>query len=317
MSKPFRSDESLEYEGIARNLIKPLLESRGFQGTTDIRKKTGTAVEQILKTKLPSSSEIQVRVKLCWRRRKLTSSERSYSAAQLIAKVAQGESEARVRTFSAKASREGTDYFLFVQVDSGQVELAALVPAGVLGDVWVAQRDKSSELIRTGKMGRRHKNHAENGHSPTLWLKDDLAPEVAEGLWRYPGVIDVMAMPFDAPETIAPQNDTFQDTLILDYGDVGSDTPTIVFRKMSHVKRDARVRRDVLERAKGHCERPGCTMALPYPGFLDVHHILGVGTSDRIWNCVALCPNCPREAHVSPYAEALNKAFLDIANRSR
>src|SRR5688500_20252242 len=35
------------------------------------------------------------------------------------------------------------------------------------------QRDISSELIRTGALGRRRKNHAMNGHSPTLWLQDE------------------------------------------------------------------------------------------------------------------------------------------------
>jgi 5-methylcytosine-specific restriction protein A len=317
LPKPFRSDESIEYEGIARGLIKPLFESRGFKETTDTRKRTGTAVEQIIRTKLPNASEAQVRVKLCWRRRKMSASEKAYSAAQLIAKVSPGESESRVRAFAAKAAKEGTDYFLFVQVDAGHVELAALVPVTTLGDVWVAQRDKSTELIAAGKMGRRHKNHAENGHSPTLWLKDDFAPEVPETLWKHSGVIDLLAMPTLSGDGKHPEeDDTFQDTVIIDYGDIGSDTPKLVVGEMSHVKRDARVRRTVLKRANGNCERPGCISALPFAGFLDVHHILGVGTSDRIWNCIALCPNCHREAHISPNADELNKTLLAIASLS-
>ncbi|MBU9434829.1 HNH endonuclease [Burkholderia multivorans] len=30
-----------------------------------------------------------------------------------------------------------------------------------------------------------------------------------------------------------------------------------------------------------------------------MHHILGVEKGDRIWNCVALCPNCHRDTHHS------------------
>jgi len=77
--------------------------------------------------------------------------------------------------------------------------------------------------------------------------------------------------------------------------------------------RDAKVRAAVLERSGGQCERRGCNQIRTYAGFLDVHHILGVGVSDRVWSCVALCPNCHREAHFSPDRDAINIELRDFA----
>ena len=82
----------------------------------------------------------------------------------------------------------------------------------------------------------------------------------------------------------------------------------------SEVQRDAKVRKAVLARAAG-CERPECGANRPFAGILDVHHILGVEKSDRVWNCVALCPNCHREAHFAPNAEEINSELLTIAMR--
>ena len=53
----------------------------------------------------------------------------------------------------------------------------------------------------------------------------------------------------------------------------------------------------MLKRASLGCERASCADPRRYPGFLDVHHILGVEKSDRKWNCVALCLKCHRDAH--------------------
>jgi 5-methylcytosine-specific restriction protein A len=45
----------------------------------------------------------------------------------------------------------------------------------------------------------------------------------------------------------------------------------------------------------------------------DVHHILGADKSDRIYNCVALCPNCHREVHFAPDHDEVNGKLLDFA----
>jgi 5-methylcytosine-specific restriction protein A len=65
----------------------------------------------------------------------------------------------------------------------------------------------------------------------------------------------------------------------------------------------------VRDRAGGRCEREGCGAHRPYAGFLDVHHILGIEVSDRLWTCVALCPNCHREAHYAPDRDTINAAL--------
>ena len=40
---------------------------------------------------------------------------------------------------------------------------------------------------------------------------------------------------------------------------------------------------------------------------------LGIDVSDRVWTCVALCPNCHREAHFSPDRDAINAQLRDFA----
>ncbi|WP_143328444.1 HNH endonuclease signature motif containing protein, partial [Caballeronia terrestris] len=64
-----------------------------------------------------------------------------------------------------------------------------------------------------------------------------------------------------------------------------------------------------------HCERAGCGQGQRYRGFLDVHHILGAEKGDRVWNCVALCPNCHRDAHYSAEAQVLNLQLLEYAKQ--
>jgi 5-methylcytosine-specific restriction protein A len=156
-----------------------------------------------------------------------------------------------------------------------------------------------------------------NGSSPTLWLQDDKAPEVAAALWDHPSVRDLATLeivtPIDNQQT--GLDDTFDDIPGLDYSLLGSDGGAFVAITRSYVKRDQRVRRVVLQRAKGRCERKGCGATWSFPGFLDVHHILGAGKSDRVWNCVALCPNCHREAHTSPNRDQINEDFLHFALR--
>jgi 5-methylcytosine-specific restriction protein A len=44
---------------------------------------------------------------------------------------------------------------------------------------------------------------------------------------------------------------------------------------------------------------------------------LGVEKSDRVWTCVALCPNCHRDAHFAPDCEAINKRLSKYAKRFR
>jgi 5-methylcytosine-specific restriction protein A len=108
-------------------------------------------------------------------------------------------------------------------------------------------------------------------------------------------------------------DDTRDDLPAERFDEVGADGSPRAKTVRSEVRRDRRVRNLVLERAMGRCERAGCLEARPYLGFLDVHHILGVERSDRVWNCVALCPNCHRDAHFAPNAEQINADLLSYA----
>lgn len=112
-----------------------------------------------------------------------------------------------------------------------------------------------------------------------------------------------------------PDDDTFNDLGGLDLALLGRDVAARILKTVSGVKRDPAVRRAVIKRCKGTCERPACEATRDYPGFLDVHHILGAEKSDRPWTCVALCPNCHREAHASPDRDHLNLQLLEFARR--
>lgn len=100
-----------------------------------------------------------------------------------------------------------------------------------------------------------------------------------------------------------------------DYSALGSDGSSSYLVMKSYVRRDPKVRKKVIERATSGCERESCADTRTYSGFLDVHHILGVQNSDRYWNCVALCPNCHREAHFSPDKERINEELLSFASK--
>jgi 5-methylcytosine-specific restriction protein A len=296
---------------ITRGLILPFLRERGFLELSETRKTTGSAINQSIHATLPSGGKAEIRVKLCWRPRGGTASDMSYWAAQLVAKVSPGTHEQRVTDFSLRARREGTTHFLFVQPDGNDLASAALVETKELKDIWCVQRDRCIGLTY-GKNHKTIKNLAENGHSPTLYLKNESFPKIAEALWKHKGVFNVSSL----SRSGSIIDDTFQDTSIIDYEAMGSDEPKRLIGKMSYVRRDSRVRRAVLKRAKGKCERASCGISRDYRGFLDVHHILGIGSSDRVWNCVALCPNCHREAHIAPESAKLNAELLLAAKES-
>jgi 5-methylcytosine-specific restriction protein A len=229
---------------------------------------------------------------------------------QLVSSV---NSDDWVGTLQEKVKREqsvGITHFLFVQREAEAIIYAALIPAEELLSIWSDQRDISIALIKQGKLGRRKTSHAMNGSSPTLWLQEDRAPEVVRALWEHEGVQDLVALEVVTEVDNFDLDDTFGD--ILQFGRDGAPRmPTV----RSGVKRDRRVRAVVLQRAQGRCERKGCGDGRDYDGFLDVHHILGAEVSDRVWNCVAVCPNCHREAHVAPNLDEINIELLAVARR--
>jgi 5-methylcytosine-specific restriction protein A len=317
--RPFRTPESLQSEAMRRGAIQPLLDHHGFQGIVDRRDVRGTSTSQIISGRDPAGQPFKARVRLCWRRDGRNTRERDYAAAQLRASLidGDGDGERTVRHIVERELELGHTHNLLVQYDGDEVVFAVMTPSSDLAAIWSAQRAKSDELIRAGLTGAIAKNHASNGHSPTLWLQDDRTAHthaVADVLWTWPGVVNVLAYP--TSDGGVSVTDTFDDLPFLTE-DAGRDLGLRITQVRSGFARDPKVRRLVLERADGRCEQEGCGESRCYAGFLDVHHILGVWASDRVWSCVALCPNCHREAHLSPDREALNSALEAYAAQFR
>jgi integrase len=87
----------------------------------------------------------------------------------------------------------------------------------------------------------------------------------------------------------------------------------------STVPVDDHVRLAVIRRANGKCER--CGFYFNNSAFLDVHHIIPTERvdisegADRYNNCVALCPNCHREAHMKDRWGLIQAELRQIAEQ--
>jgi len=310
--RKFRTPESYYAERITRDMIVGFLSERGFKNIQDVRTLHGKVESQTIRADSPNGEKIVLRVRLCWRRDK---PKDTYSAAQILPTISNNDWEGSLKHKIKNEMDEGVTHILFIQRETkNKISYAALIPLTELIKIWCAQRDASNALIAAGKLGRRKKNHAMNGSSPTIWLHDEKAPAVNQALWGHPGVLDLLKLPVSQPNIPEDQDDTYADLPGVDFALLGSDGVTKTTCQRSNVKRDPKVRNAVILRAKGKCERASCGIRREYPGFLDVHHIFGIEKSDRVWNCVAICPNCHREAHASPDREKINAALLDFAN---
>lgn len=305
--RAFRSEASHAAERETRDMLKSFFEARGFTQVEDVRKESGSAIAQKLIATIAGERRV-MSVRMCWHK-KADGDAIVHSAAQLLARV---DKRDWIGSLQAKVDREreaGVTHLLLVQRAGEAIVAAASIPLAAVVPIWIAQRDTSQRLIDGGKLGRRRKNHAMNGSSPTVWLRDVDADEVPRVLWTFSGVEDIAARPSITPAV----DDTFDDLPTVEYASLGRDGASRVERVVSGVPRSPVVRAEVIRLSGGTCERPGCGARRDYPGFLDVHHILGVETSDRVWNCVALCPNCHRETHISPDRQRINDELLLVA----
>ena len=309
--RQFRTPESISAESATRARIKPFLESRGFQSVIDHRKSHGSSESQTIHAKGPTGDSMVIRVKLCWRL-KPGEDQRAFSAAQLMAKTGGSEPQRSLEDFAARLMGNGVSHLLIAQPDGNAFREAALIPVGELVSIWLAQKDESDRCAQSTPTSKRGKNHALNGSSPTLYLRDDRKPSVSAVVWNHPGVIDLVYLSIVSPSR---SEDTADDLIGFDDQLLGRDEAERIPMIISGVKRDPSVRRAVLDRCDRTCERPGCGNRREYSGFLDVHHIFGVEASDRTWTCVALCPNCHREAHFSPGRDHLNQVLSEYASR--
>ncbi len=302
MPRQFRTDESYSAERITRNALTDFLINRGFTAIKDERKAYGKNQSQVIRATDENGEPVAFWVRTCWRE-----GGRGNSALQISARIDRGDWEGTIQKKIARQIARGATHMLGVQRSGDEIVYAAAIPLSEVLAIWIAQRDISRALEGGGK------NHAMNGSSPTLWLSDDQAPTVAEALWRHAGVRDLAQLRTSRPAEIT--NDSMDDLPEADYSGIGRDGASRVERMVSGVPRDPRVREAVRVRSNNTCERIGCGAYRPYVGFIDVHHILGAEKNDRVWTCVALCPNCHREAHMSPERNQLNAELLQFASQ--
>ena len=316
----FRSAESLEAEASRRNALVPFLMGHGFEvNDDDDRRHThgASAVEQLIQAVSPQGEDMCVRVRLCWLRKGKSGNEHLFAAAQLSSKLRNGSHAETLAHLRDRDASKGITHTLFVQDDRlRRIICAAIVPTAALSSVWEGQRAAADELLRSPSARSNAANQILNGNSPTIYLMDERREDsdrITAVLWDTPGVIRLgpaavdVRVPgelasVDALNDLAPNPDL-----------LGRDGAEAVQRLASSYPRNPAVRQAVLIRAAGRCERPGCGASRPWVGFLDVHHVLGIAESDRLRNCVVLCPNCHREAHFSPSKDALNAELLSFA----
>lgn len=311
--RPFRTQGSINAENETRQRVEAMLQRHGFtiQGRSTVKR--GTATTQLIEAQRGEGPRIKMHVRLCWRRTERNGREHLYSAAQLRARLDAGGWEQTLENIAARHAREGLTHLLLVQDSPQGFAFAVLIPSAEIPAIWLRQREVSDDLLRRGLAGNMTKNHATNGSSPTLWLQDDrhpATPAVPDVLWRWPGVLNVLALPVADVATL--DLDTFADVPAADFF-AGRDGADRISQLRSGYPRDPKVRAIVRDRASGTCERAGCGEHRDYPGFLDVHHVLGIEVSDRVWTCVALCPNCHREAHFSPDSDDVNERLAAFA----
>jgi len=310
MPRAFRNPESLEAEKRTRAALVPFFEQRGFSIDDPIQsgaRKNGQP--HLIRCREANGHQLVLWVKLCWRKGD-GRFEAKYSAAQIMAHVDRRNWVGSIQAKVNRIARKGATHLLLVQNTGPEIGSAVLVPIGAVTSIWEQQRLESARLIASGS--RQGKNHAENGVSPTIWVQDDDAPSVPRILWDHPHVVDMAKF---AASSDVPAQDASEDSLSdldLRYAELGSDGAKRTILETSGVRRDPRVRSAVLQRSGQRCER--CGIERNFPGFYDVHHILGAEKGDRVWNCVTLCPNCHREAHFDPDRNQINARLLAFAS---
>lgn len=316
MAREFRTKESYETELIRRDLVMPFLQQRGFRFSEDRRIKRGTSISQTLIGQDERGQSVSLWVRLCWRKEDAAGAD-AYSAAQLLANVdGDGWVEALGRRLT-HARDDGVTHLLLLQNAGDLIQRLVAIPLSVVVPIWKAQREESRRLIERGVITRK-KNHAENGRSPTLWLHDVKAPTVAIALTGHAAVRDLTALHVSIDQGLATVLLPALDDVFDDLAGLGRDQGVAHERVVAGYSRNQAVRKKVMKLSGYRCERPGCTaVRVYYPGALDSHHILGIAESDRVSNCVALCPNCHRDAHFHPEKVPLNALLLQVAQSRR
>lgn len=297
--RPFRLPESYEAEKVTRGMLPGFLQDRGFVVESNNRERQGQTIVAIS----PDGERLRMRVRLCWRREtsgRDSERVRTYSAAQLLAKIRNND---WIGSLQAKVSREecrGVTHLLFVQRDNEDIKYAALIPLSELVPIWTAQRDISKRLIDEGKLGRRKKNHAMNGSSPTLWLQDDRGgQEVAEVLWNHAGVRNLADLPRPSAQSFLPEEVAVPSLYV-----EGACRRVSV----NAYERDENARRRCIEHHGTQCCICGFSFGAVYGeeagGYIHVHHLRPLAeihreyVVDPVEDLRPVCPNCHAVLHL-------------------
>lgn len=198
--RPFRRPESIVAERVTRDMLPAFLQRKGLANLRDSRTPHGASQSQAISAMLPAGGEACMSVRICWHDEPGT---RTYSAAQLMATVNGLDWEGSIRAKLDRERSRGVTHLLLVQRQKSEITSAALIPLGAVLPIWHRQREISERLIREGRFGRRTKNHAMNGTSPTIYIRDDRAEDVAAVLWSHPGVTDLARLPDCYPTEMA------------------------------------------------------------------------------------------------------------------
>ncbi len=311
--REFRGKKSIEAELLTRNMLAGYLKDRGFSVESDKRERQG----QTIVAKSSEGVSLSMRVRLCWRRevgQRDSERVRTYSAAQLLAKIRDGD---WIGSLKAKIDRErsrGVTHLLFVQRDDIDIKFAALVPLSELVSIWVDQRDISNRLIAEGKLGRRKKNHAMNGSSPTIWLQDDRGgQEVAQALWKHSGVMNIAELPS------AAEPGYFAEEVELPSAAMEGAIRQIL---VNAYERNAANRKACIEAHGTNCSVCGANFESLYgvvaKDYIHVHHLQPLSEVGKahpvnpVSDMLPVCPNCHAVIHrkVPAYSVDEVRSFL-------
>jgi hypothetical protein len=184
--RPFRRHESLRAERLTWEIIPHFLRARGFTGICEERVQNG----QTIYATSPDGEDLVLRTRVCWREDEIRG-ERPYAAAQLLATIKNNDPEGSLRAKVDRDAHRRITHLQLVQREHDRIVRAVLIPLAAALPLWVAERQAYNARIQQGRLGKRRANPVENGRSPTLYLEDEQAPEIAAMVEASPGVIDL------------------------------------------------------------------------------------------------------------------------------
>jgi hypothetical protein len=278
----FTGPESIEYTHTTQKLLPEFLQARGFSNIRDNYKgKSLTIYAEDTSGKL-----LAMRVKSCWRPRE----NRVHSSMQLVARTKGEDHETAVRKYIGRAKVDGITHFLIVQREDQEFTVAALIPTEDVLTIWCLQRDKGELFID-------RRNPAKNGSSPTLSLDKTRDPELADVLWGYSTVLDLVTshvvafeqLPEEIPSGVSVKEGARKTITVNAY------------------ERNSSARRLCIQQWKENCVVCGFSFEKHYgelgKGYIHVHHLKPLGEIreeyelDPVKDLRPVCPNCHAMLH--------------------